>query len=273
MAFRQIGLQQIRGLASAAGKRNFKNPKVVIAGVTGAVGQEFLKCLEARKFPLSELKILASSRSVGKKYTFRGKELVVEELTKDSFHGQDIALFSAGGAQSKLFGPIAAESGCVVVDNSSAFRMDPNTPLVIPEINPEAAFKHQGIIANPNCTTIIMAVAVYPLYKAAGVKRLVISTYQAASGAGAAAMDELAQQAKDWANNQPLTQNIWGKQYIFNVFSHNSKVTENGYNEEEMKVVKETRKIFGDQSIRIAVTSVRVPVLRTHCESVNVELK
>lgn len=245
-------------------------PRLAIAGVTGAVGQEFLAILQQRDFPFAELKLLASARSAGKQITFKGKTYTVEELTEDSFADVDLALFSAGGSISKKFAPIAAAAGCVVVDNSSAFRMDPKTPLVVPEVNPDDIDWHQGIIANPNCSTIIMNVPVWPLHQAFGVKRVVVSTYQAASGAGAAAMAELEQQARDWANGDPLTQAVFGRQYIWNLFSHNSKIDPaTGYNEEETKMVKETRKIFHDDAIRVTATCVRVPVLRAHCESIN----
>ncbi|MEX2673135.1 MAG: aspartate-semialdehyde dehydrogenase, partial [Phycisphaeraceae bacterium] len=191
-------------------------------------------------------------------------------LTEQSFDDVDIALFSAGGSISKKFGPIAAAKGCVVVDNSSAFRMDPTVPLVVPEVNPEAIANHKGIIANPNCSTIIMNVPIWPLHQAAGVKRVAVSTYQAASGAGAAAMAELEQQARDWACGDPITQDIFGRQYIWNLFSHNSPIdVDNGYNEEEMKMVNETHKIFGTDAIGVTATCVRVPVLRAHCESIN----
>lgn len=252
-----------------------KNPPVVaIAGVTGAVGQEFLELIEERQFPFSELKMLASARSAGKTVELMGKTYTIEELTADSFDGVDIALFSAGGSISKEFGPIAASKGCVVVDNSSAFRMDPDTPLVVPEVNPGAIADHKGIIANPNCSTIIMNVPVWPLHEAVGVERVVVSTYQAASGAGAAAMAELEQQAHDWSKGDAITQEIFGRQYIWNLFSHNSDIDpETGYNEEELKMVNETKKIFGDEGIKVAATCIRVPVLRAHCESINVTLK
>ncbi len=245
-------------------------PRIAIAGVTGAVGQEFLEIIEQRDFPFSSLKMLASARSAGKQQAFKGEAYPIEELTGDSFGDVDIALFSAGGSISRKFGPAAAEAGCVVVDNSSAFRMDQNTPLVVPEVNSGDISGHQGIIANPNCSTIIMNVPVWPLHQAVGVKRIVVSTYQAASGAGAAAMAELEQQAKDWVAGDELTQDIFGRQYIWNLFSHNSNINpETGYNEEEEKMIKETRKIFHDDSIQVAATCVRVPVLRAHCESVN----
>ena len=245
-------------------------PRLAIAGVTGAVGQEFLRILEQRDFPYASIKMLASARSAGSQVVFKGQAHTVEELTADSFDDLDIALFSAGGSISKQYAPIAAEKGCVVVDNSSAFRMDPNTPLVVPEVNPQDIEKHKGIIANPNCSTIIMNVPVWPLHQAFGVKRVVASTYQAASGAGAKAMAELEQQARDWVAGQPLTQDIFGRQYLWNLFSHNSDIDPaTGYNTEETKMIKETRKIFHDDDIRVSVTCVRVPVLRAHSESIN----
>lgn len=244
---------------------------VAIAGVTGAVGQEFLELLAERKFPATEYKMLASARSAGKKLTFLGKEYVIEELTETSFNGVDIALFSAGGSISKKYGPIAAQAGCVVVDNSSAFRMDPNTPLVVPEINPEKIKEHKGIIANPNCSTIIGITPLWPLHKANPIKRMVVSTYQAVSGAGAQAMEELKTQVREYLDEKPLTIKSFSHQCAFNVFSHNSDIDENGYNIEEMKLVHETHKIFNDDSIAITCTCVRVPVLRAHCESINLE--
>ncbi|MHC4636397.1 MAG: aspartate-semialdehyde dehydrogenase [Planctomycetota bacterium] len=244
---------------------------LAIAGVTGAVGQEFLSILEERDFPFDSLKMLASSRSAGKKIKFKGREYIVEELTKNSFKGIDIALFSAGGARSKEFAPAAVEAGAVVVDNSSAFRMDPDVPLVVPEINSETIKSHNGIIANPNCSTIIGIVPVWPLHKANPVKRMIVSTYQAASGAGQAAMLELKKQAQQVLNNEPVTCENLRFQLGFNVYCHDSKLSPNGYNEEEMKMVKETRKIFDCQSIAITCTCIRIPVLRAHCESINLE--
>jgi aspartate-semialdehyde dehydrogenase len=244
---------------------------LAIAGVTGAVGQEFLKILEQRDFPFDSLKMLASSRSAGKKIEFKGKTYTVEEMTKDSFKGVDIALFSAGGARSKEFGPSAAAAGAVVVDNSSAFRMDAGTPLVIPEINPEKIAEHKGIIANPNCSTIIGIVPIWPLHKANPVKRMVVSTYQAASGAGQPAMDELAAQAQEILDGKEPTCNVFPYQIAFNAFCHNSALKANGYNEEEMKMVNETRKIFDCPEIAITCTCVRIPVMRAHCESINIE--
>jgi aspartate-semialdehyde dehydrogenase len=244
---------------------------LAIAGVTGAVGQEFLSILEERNFPFDTLKMLASSRSKGKTIPFKGKEYTVEELTKNSFEGIDIALFSAGGSRSKEFGPAAAQAGAVVVDNSSAFRMDPEVPLVVPEINPEAIGTHKGIIANPNCSTIIGIVPVWPLHQVNPVKRMIVSTYQAASGAGAAAMAELESQSREILDGKNPTCNAFPYQIAFNCFSHNSGLAPNGYNEEEMKMVKETRKIFNCPEIAITATCVRIPVMRAHCESINLE--
>ncbi len=251
-----------------------KSPVVAIVGATGAVGVELMQCLEQRKFPLSELRLFASARSAGKTLPFRGKPVSVRELTEDSFGGVDIALFSAGGSISKHFGPIAARAGTVVVDNSSAFRMDPNVPLVVPEINPEAVKQHKGIIANPNCSTIISITPLWPIHQRNRIKRLIVSTYQAASGAGAAAMEELRESTRAYLEGRPYENTVLPHPYAFNLFSHNSKIDPaNGYNEEEMKVVKETHKIFGDADMRIAATAVRVPVLRAHCISINVEFE
>jgi len=244
---------------------------LAIAGVTGAVGQEFLQILEEREFPFDSLKMLASNRSKGKKITFKNKEYIVEELTKNSFEGIDIALFSAGGARSKEFAPAAVKAGAVVVDNSSAFRMDTEVPLVIPEINPEKIATNKGIIANPNCSTIIGIVPVWPLHKANPVKRMVVSTYQAASGAGQSAMAELANQTREILEGKEPTCEAFPYQIAFNVFSHNSSLKPNGYNEEEMKMVNETRKIFDCPEIAITCTCIRIPVFRAHCESINLE--
>ena len=246
---------------------------LAIAGVTGAVGQEFLGILEERDFPFDSLKMLASSRSAGKKIEFKGKEYTVEELTEDSFERIDIALFSAGGGRSKQFGPAAVKAGAVVIDNSSAFRMDPDVPLVIPEINGDAIKGHKGIIANPNCSTIIANVPVWPLHKANPVKRMVVSTYQAASGAGQSAMLEMIEQSKEVLAGKPVTCNTLRYQLAFNLYTHDSKIGPNGYNEEEMKMVHETHKIFDCAEIGITCTCVRVPVMRTHCESINLEFR
>jgi len=244
---------------------------LAVAGVTGAVGQEFLSILEQRDFPFDSFKALASIRSAGKKIEFKGKEYIVEELTKDSFEGIDIALFSAGGDRSREFGPAAAKAGAVVVDNSSAFRMDAEVPLVIPEINPEKIKDNKGIIANPNCSTIIAIVPVWPLHKANPVKRMVVSTYQAASGAGYPAMLELENQSRDILDGKEAKCEVFPYQVAFNVFCHNSPLKPNGYNEEEMKLVNETRKIFDCPDIAITCTCVRIPVYRAHSESINLE--
>jgi aspartate-semialdehyde dehydrogenase len=244
---------------------------VAIMGATGAVGQELMNLLAERNFPLKSLKLLASERSVGKTFTFRGETLTVELLEESAFAGIDIVLASASGSLSKKFNPAAVAAGAVVVDNTSAFRMDPNTPLVVPEVNPEDIATHQGIIANPNCSTIIMNVPVWPLHKVNPIKRIVVSTYQAASGAGIAAMDELKVGAQAMLNNEPFTPVALPHPAAFNVFSHNSAVGENGYNEEEMKMVNETRKIFHCPEILVAATCVRVPVMRAHSESINLQ--
>lgn len=256
-------------------------PTVAVVGVTGAVGQEFLEVLSDRDFPYGSLKLLASRRSAGKEVEFQGKGYTVEELVPESFDGVDIALFSAGGGISREFGPIAVEKGVVVVDNSSAFRMDPGVPLVIPEVNPEAmahiTLKGRNgkgaIIANPNCSTIICLMGVTPLHRHAKVVRMVVSTYQAASGAGAAAMEELKLQTHEVLDGKPPTCNIFKQQYAFNVFSHNSSVLSNGYNEEEMKLVKETRKIWNNDEVKVTATCMRVATMRAHGESVNLQFE
>jgi aspartate-semialdehyde dehydrogenase len=242
---------------------------LAVVGATGAVGVEFVKVLEQRNFPCDKVKFLASSRSAGKTITFRGQKHVVEELTAKSFDGVQVALFSAGGSISKEFGPIAAKAGAIVVDNSSAFRMDKDVPLVVPEVNPQDISWHKGIIANPNCSTIIMNVPVWPLHKVNPVKRMVVSTYQAASGAGWAAMAELQNQTRDVLEGRPAKPEVLPHVYAFNLFSHNTAIDDLGYNQEEMKMVKETRKIFHTDNILIGVTCVRVPVLRAHSESIN----
>ena len=244
---------------------------VAIAGATGAVGTEFLKLLEARDFPMKSLRLLASSRSAGSKLKFRGKNLEVEELTPKSFKGTDIAFFSAGGSRSKEFAPYAVDSGAVVIDNSSAFRMDEKVPLVVPEINPKQALEHQGLIANPNCSTIQMVVALNPIHRAANIQRVVVSTYQAVSGAGASAMEELKQQLRAWANDEPMKQEVFPTQIAFNLFPHIDVFQDNGYTKEEMKMVHETRKIMNAPNMQISATCVRVPVLRAHSEAVWVE--
>ncbi len=254
-------------------------PNVAIVGATGAVGQEFLAVLAQRNFPIDKLKLLASARSVGAQVTFRGQTHKIEQLTQDSFEGIDLALFSAGGSISKQFAPIASEAGATVVDNSSAFRMAEGVPLVVPEVNPEAVqgieLGKGGIIANPNCSTIIMLVPVTPLHRAANVQRIVVSTYQAASGGGAAAMAELQQQTREVLDGKPPTCNVFPQQYAFNLFSHNSAVGQDGYNLEEIKMVQETHKIWGSstEKVGISATCVRVPVMRAHAESINLTLE
>jgi aspartate-semialdehyde dehydrogenase len=251
-----------------------KNKTVAIVGATGAVGREFVGCIEQRGLPLASLKLLASARSAGKKQRFRGQELTVEELTEDAFQGVDIALFSAGSGISKQFAPAAVKAGAVVVDNSSAFRMDPNTPLVVPEINAGELAKHHGIIANPNCVAIVAATPLWPLHQARRIKRIVMSTYQAASGAGAAAMEELSESTRAYLEGRAFTPKVLPHPYAFNVFSHNTRVDpETGYNEEETKVMQECRKIFGLPDLRVSATCVRVPVLRAHCIAMNVEFE
>src|SRR3954471_23945269 len=246
---------------------------VAIVGATGAVGQEFLTVLAERKFPIKNLRLLASARSAGKKIEFGGATHTVEELTKDSFKGIDIALSSAGGSISKEYAPAAVAAKAVVVDNSSAFRMKEGIPLVVPEVNPEQIHRHVGIIANPNCSTIIMNVPVWPLHKANRVKRVIVSTYQAVSGAGAWGLYELEKQQKDFAAGNAIAKEKFPHQIVNNLFSHNTKIGENGYNEEENKMVNETRKIFSDPRIMITATCVRVPIPRAHCESINLEFE
>ena len=244
---------------------------VAILGATGAVGTELLALLEQRNFPLDKLKILASERSAGKSISFAGENLIIEAVTDSSFDNVDIVLASAGGSISKQWLPIAVKAGAVSIDNSSAFRMHPDVPLVVPEVNPEAAALHKGIIANPNCTTILLTVAIYPLHQVQPIKRIVAATYQSASGAGARAMEEVKVQAQAILNDQPARPEIFPYPLAFNLFTHNSPMTDNNYCEEEMKMVNETRKIFGDQDIRITATCVRVPVLRAHSEAINLE--
>ena len=256
-----------------------KKYRVAILGATGAVGQEFLNLIEERKFPFSELRLLASSRSAGKKIAFMGKEYTVQETTADSFEGIDIALF-AGGAASKEFAPHAVEAGAVVIDNSSAFRMDPDVPLIVPEVNPEAIKKHKGIIANPNCSTIIMVMGLKPLYDIAKIRRIVVSTYQAVSGAGKEGMAELEEQVAALSSGKDAQANILpvGKlpkhyQIAFNLIPQIDVFMDNLYTKEEMKMIDETKKIMEDDSLRITATTVRVPVYRSHAESVNVEFE
>lgn len=246
---------------------------VAIVGATGAVGQEFLNVLSERNFPIKTLKLLASAKSAGKQMEFRGKTYTVEELTKDSFKDVQIAFFSAGGSISKEFAPAAVAAKAVVVDNTSAFRMKDGIPLVVPEVNPEQIHKHVGIIANPNCSTIIMNVPVWPLHKANRIKRIIVSTYQAVSGAGAWGLYELDAQLKAYAEGRTIVKEKFPHQIANNIFSHNTKIAENGYNEEENKMVNETRKIFADPKIMVTATCIRVPIPRAHSESVNLEFE
>ncbi len=248
------------------------DPVVAIAGVTGAVGAEFIATMNRRGFRVGKLKALASARSAGKTIDFRGGKVVIEELTERSFEGVDIALFSAGGGISRKFSPVAVKAGAVVIDNSSAFRMDPNVPLVIPEINANRIREHKGIIAVPNCSAITALVPLWPIHKTNRIKRVILSTYQAASGGGAAAMAELVESTRASLNGEAYPPKVLPHPYAFNLFSHNTPIDpETGYNEEESKVIKETRKIFEDDRIAVGVTCVRVPVLRAHCEAITFE--
>lgn len=248
-----------------------KSYRVAVLGATGAVGAELLQLLAARNFPLADLKLLASDRSAGKTIQFQGENLPVEAVTSSALANVDIVLASAGGSISKTWAPIAVSQGAVVIDNSSAFRMHPEVPLIVPEVNPTAAANHQGIIANPNCTTILMAVAVWPLHQVQKVQRIVAATYQSASGAGARAMEEVKTQTKAILQGESPVATIFPYPLAFNLFPHNSPLNDSGYCEEEMKMVNETRKIFASPEIRITATCVRVPVLRAHSEAINLE--
>jgi aspartate-semialdehyde dehydrogenase len=248
-----------------------KNVNVAILGATGAVGQELLNLLDEREFPLKNLRLLASPRSAGSKIAFKGQEITVEAVGEDSFENIDIVLASAGGSTSKAWAKKAVAAGAVVIDNSSAFRMDDDVPLIVPEINPEAAVNHQGIIANPNCTTILMGVAIYPLHRVQPIKRVVVATYQSASGAGARAMEEAWTQARDILDGKEPQAEVLPYPIAFNLFPHNSPLNDRGYCEEEMKMVNETRKIFNAPEIRVSATCVRVPILRAHSETINLE--
>lgn len=251
-----------------------KKYNVAVVGATGMVGQEMLKVLEERKFPVNKILPLASSRTAGTKVEFNGQEVMVQELKEDSFKDIQIALFSAGASVSEKFAPLAAKAGAVVVDNTSFFRMDPQVPLVVPEINAkEIANRPKGIIANPNCSTAQMVVALKPIYDTVGIKRLVISTYQAVSGTGKEAVDELQQQVIDILQLKPVKPKVYPHQIAFNVLPHIDSFLDNGYTKEEMKMINETRKIFGDQSIQVTATTCRVPVFHSHSECINVETK
>jgi aspartate-semialdehyde dehydrogenase len=250
-----------------------KNPSVAIVGATGAVGVEMIKTLEKRNFPVGELTLLASARSVGKKQAFRGADVTVKELTRDSFAGIDIALFSAGGSISKELAPIVVAAGCVVIDNSSAFRMDDAVPLVIPEINAADVKRHKGIIANPNCTTAVTLMALYPLHQAFQVKRIFAASYQAVSGTGAKAIDELKRQVGEVVSGKPVTKDVYPHQIAFNVLPHVDSFLANGYTKEEMKMENEGRKIMHHPDFHASVTCVRVPVYRSHSVAVNAEFQ
>jgi len=252
-----------------------KKFNIAVAGATGAVGNQMISCLEERNFPVKSIKFLASSRSVGRKLKYKGRDIAVEELTEASFKGIDIALFSAGGGPSAKFAPFAASDGCVVVDNSSTWRMDPEVPLVVPEVNPHAVaqFRNKGIIANPNCSTIQMVVPLYPLHQEYGIKRIVVSTYQAVSGTGKKAIDELDSQTRAILNFKKHENKVYPHTIAFNCLPHIDVFLENGYTKEEMKMLHETRKILEDDTIGVTATTVRVPVFFGHSESINIETK
>jgi aspartate-semialdehyde dehydrogenase len=244
---------------------------VAILGATGAVGTELIELLEQRQFPVSELRLLASPRSAGTQLSFRGASIPVQAVDESAFEGVDIVLASAGASTSKAWASTAIAAGAVVIDNSSAFRMDPHVPLVVPEVNPAAAAQHQGLIANPNCTTILMAVALWPLHQVKPLQRVVAATYQSASGAGARAMEEVKAQAQAILNGDTPPTDLFPYPLAFNLFPHNSPLTPEGYCQEELKMVNETRKIFGVPDLRLTATCVRVPVLRAHSEALNLE--
>jgi aspartate-semialdehyde dehydrogenase len=250
-----------------------KKLNVAVAGATGAVGNQMIRCLEEMDFPINAVEFLASSRSVGRQLRFKGDLIEVKELNPDSFRGIDIALFSAGGSTSEKFAPFAVKDGCVVVDNSSAWRMDPHVPLVVPEVNPHAISRHKakGIIANPNCSTIQMVVALHPIHRKYGIKRIVVSTYQAVSGTGKKAIDELFDQTRAMINFLDYKSSVYPHRIAFNCLPHIDTFLDNGYTKEEMKMVNETRKILEDDSIAVTATTVRVPVFFGHSESVNIE--
>lgn len=251
---------------------NLKSPVVAVIGATGAVGVEMVQCLERRRFPLAALRLFASARSAGKYVSYAGQPILVEELRDDALHGIDIALFAAGGSISRQFARSLVERGTVVVDNSSAFRMDEDVPLVVPEINAAAMREHRGIIANPNCAAILTVTPLWPIHQVNPLRRLVISTYQAASGAGAAAMEELREATRAYLAGEDYAPKVLPHPYAFNVFSHNTQIDPaTGYNDEETKVMQEARKIFADPALRISATCVRVPVLRAHCISATFE--
>ena len=250
-----------------------KEFNVAVAGATGAVGVEMIKTLEKRNFPVKNLKLLASARSAGKTLEFKGEKIVIEEMTPASFKGVDIALFSAGGSISKEYRQYVVDAGAVMVDNSSAFRMDDDVPLVVPEVNPEDIKKHNGVIANPNCTTAIMLVAVAPLHRAKKLRRLVAATYQAASGAGAKGMAELIEQTKQILNGEAIEPKAFAHRIAFNLIPHIDAFTENGYTKEELKMLNESRKMLHLPDLPVSCTCVRIPALRAHSESLNLEFE
>lgn len=244
---------------------------VAVVGATGAVGNEMISILEQRNFPIEKLRLFASERSEGKRLRYKGEEIAVETINDKSFLGIDIALFSAGAERSRIWAPVAAKSGCVVVDNSSQWRMDADVPLVVPEVNAHDLKWHKGIIANPNCSTIQMVVVLKPIHDAFRIKRVVVTTFQAVSGTGMKAMDELLQQTTALLNFKEVKCNVYPYQIAFNVLPHIDKFLDNGYTKEEMKMVNETKKIMGDETIKVTATTVRVPVFKGHSESVNIE--
>ncbi|MDH5716474.1 MAG: aspartate-semialdehyde dehydrogenase [Spirochaetia bacterium] len=255
--------------------QNYKLPtspkNIAIAGASGAVGREFIHVLEKMNFPVKNLRLLSSKRSAGEKMKFKNEEIILEELKPDSFKNMDIALFSAGSSVTKEFAQDVIKESCVLIDNSSAYRMDPYVPLVVPEVNAQDINLHDGIIANPNCSTIIMLLAVFPLHVKYRIKRIVVSTYQAASGGGWAVMDELIQSTKASIENKKFEPKVLAYDYAFNLFSHNTPINETGYNQEEIKMIKETQKILHNPNLKITATCVRVPVLRAHSEAINIE--
>ncbi len=246
---------------------------VGILGATGAVGQEIIHLLHERNFPIGELRLLASARSAGKTQSYKQHSWTIEEATPESFKGLDVAIFSAGGSQTKLFADAAVKHGCIVVDNSSAYRMDPRVPLIVPEINPDAIDEHNGIIANPNCSTAISLMGLYPLHKAFGLKSFIASTYQAVSGSGAGGLRELDQQARAWANDEPMKQEVYPHQIAFNLLPHVDAFQDDGYTKEEMKMLHEGRKIMDLEDLRVTCTCVRVPVFRAHSISISAEFE
>jgi aspartate-semialdehyde dehydrogenase len=254
--------------------RSLSSPRVAVVGATGAVGIELIRCLEERNFPLATLRLFASKRSAGQNLPFRGNGITIEELNEENFRDIDLVLFSAGSGPSKHFAPIAAAQGAVVVDNSSAFRMDDTVPLIVPEINPQEIENHNGIIANPNCSAIISITPLWPIHRINPIRRLIVATYQAASGAGAAAMEELRQSTEAYLAGRDFTPKVFPHPYAFNVFSHNTAIDPaTGYNGEESKVIAETRKIFGAPNLAVSATCIRVPVLRAHSVAITVEFE